>query len=192
MAHQLGEVAVLVGAGARQGTLAAAARLERIISDLHDLSAEVRSTAVLDVGVEAVAAAERLSVPGRPVSVVVEGAVPPVDADQALLAALLGHVMRPVVAASRDGARFRLRAGPAEGGRILIEIEDEMGASSDEDARRRLAPFARPEGSGSVLGAGVSGPAARRIVEAHGGELRAHGGDRGLVVTFDLPAASSE
>ncbi len=115
--------------------------------------------------------AAELDESGRRVAVEVGTAVLEVAADQGLLRALLGHLMRPSVAASRSGVAFELRVCETGDGRVLIELEDDGGAPSDADARRRLLAFARPDGGGPLLGAGVSGPAARRIVAGHGGVL---------------------
>ncbi len=192
LAHQLGELALLAGAaGSSPGALdGVAGRLSRMLADLSDLSATAGSPVSLDLGSEAKRVAAELSESGRPVVVEWAHASPRVAADADLLRALLGHLMRPSVAASRSGVTFQLRARAGDRQRVHVELEDDRDAPGDADARLRLLPFVRPAGAGPLLGAGVSGPAARRIVVAHGGSLIARAGERGFVAAFDLPAAS--
>ena len=190
LAHQLAEVAVLMsGAGDTPGAQAARARLERMLADLRDLSPAAPVEQRVDLAELFATAAAALSEPGRRVRLSVDGAVAAVSADVAQLSALAAHLTRMALAQSAGGVRLVLRGAAGPGGRIHVELEHVEGAGDDRDPQRRLVPFERPAGTGALLGAGVSGPAAARIVSAHQGTLGLCTRAGNVVAMFDLPAA---
>lgn len=187
----MGDLALLLGSGTTPALSSARARVEQMLEDLHHLSARLGDTAACDVAHEAGEVAAALSEPGRGVRLSTAAPLPAVDADRDLLRALLGHLMRPALASGATGAAFALSGEPAPGGRVALELADEGEEADDAQAAARLAAAGPSSGSGVVLGAGISGLAARHIVELHGGSIAARGGPRGVVVSFDLPAEGS-
>jgi signal transduction histidine kinase len=190
LSHQLGEIAVLAGATPPSAPAdAVRARLEQVLADLRDLSAETSGAGDrFDLAAAAADVARRLSRPGRAVRLETGGEVPLVAGDARLLTALLGHLMRPVVATSARGVTFVLTAG-ADGDRVHVELADDSGAASAESTAARLRYGSPSGGAGQLLGAGVSGPAAARIVAAHGGSIEIRPEAAGTRAVFDLPAA---
>jgi signal transduction histidine kinase len=191
VAHQLGEIAVLAGAMPPGGPAdLVRARIELMLADVRDLSPQVRESEAFDLPREAELVAEDLSEPGQPVRLDVEGQAPAASGDPQLLRALLGHLMRPVVAASPGGVSFVLTAA-RDGDRVRFELADDAGAASADGAATRLSSYGTRAGGGQLLGAGVSGPAAARIVAAHGGEIAIRPTDEGASAVFDLPAGGT-
>jgi signal transduction histidine kinase len=196
VAHQLGQaVAVVAGyvdiltdehepasalerARLHLGLRSGLARQRRIVDDLYDLTrwapdalvprrASIRTTALrAEVGV-----------------------VPWVRADHEALDALLCHLVRLAAAAAADGRACVAVSGRSFGSMVQVVVADDGPRPAPEVAARALEPGSRPRGGGPLVGAGVGLLVARRIVEAHGGRIRAAPGDRsGLDVTFTLPA----
>jgi signal transduction histidine kinase len=99
---------------------------------------------------------------------------------------LLVHLMRSALAA---GATRLGITGRAEGDVVVVELFDN-GSPVGEGARP-FEPFTHPRGRGPLVGAGISLPVCRRLVERRGGriglELRADGAS---IVTFELPVAT--
>ncbi len=192
LAHQLAEVAVLLGGAVETPPLAAArARLDQMLDDLRDLSATARAPVTVDLAALAHDVAAGLSEPGRRVCVLAAGDLPAVRGDPALLRALLGHLMRMSLAASRSSAEFTLRAAPGANDRIDVELEERTEPVAVIAASRSLLPFERPTGTGPLLGAGVSGPAVANIVASHGGGIEMRGDAGSAIAAFDLPAAGA-
>lgn len=93
----------------------------------------------------------------------------------------------PVEARSGEPDEVVIEALRSEGGRVEVRVHDTGIGIAEADAERLFEPFfsTKPEGLG--MGLAIS----RTIVEAHGGMLRAIGGDgRGTTFVFTLPAAS--
>jgi hypothetical protein len=191
VAHQLGEIAVLAGAIPPGGPAdLVRTRIDRMLADVRDLSAPARAHSAVDVAREAELVAEGLSEPGRPVRLRVDGEAQAACGDPQLLRALLGHLMRPVVAASGRGVTFVLTV-TGESDRVRFVLDDDAGEASAGGAATRLTSYGNRAGSGGqLLGAGVSGPAAARIVAAHGGRIEIRPGAAGASAVFDLPAAT--
>lgn len=192
LAHQLAEVAVLLG-GVPDAppVVAARLRLDRMLADLRDLRPEPRLHAPVDLASLAGEIAAEFGEPGRLIRVRAADGLPAVAGDPALLRALLGHLMRTALASSPSGATLSLRAATRPDGRIEVQLEQPAEPAGVADAIRRMTPFERPTGSGPLLGAGVSGPAAARIVRAHGGVLSVRDAGDGVLTMFDLAAPGS-
>ena len=192
LAHQLAELSLLLSAAGEGGPAAGArARLERMLGDLRDLQPAPGAAHDVDLVALATEVARELAEPGRQARVSVDGAALSVHGDPALLRALLGHLVRASLAAAGSGVRFTLSTSAREDGRVQVRLLEACPHERAASAARRLVPFARPEGSGSLLGAGVIGPAAARIVAAHGGTLAISAADGGVLTSFDLPAAGA-
>jgi signal transduction histidine kinase len=190
LAHQLAELVLLLSAAGDAGPAAGArTRLERMLADLRDLAPVLGERADVDLAALLREVAGELSEPGRQARVAVADDLLGVSGDPGLLRALLGHLMRDGLAASASGTRFTLSTAPAPGGRVLVSLAEDCGPERAAAAERRLVPFERPDGSGALLGSGVSGPAAARIVAAHGGELTLRRDGERVTAEFDLPAS---
>jgi signal transduction histidine kinase len=97
---------------------------------------------------------------------------------------LFAHLLRGALAA---GATRLGAGGRAEAGRTLIDLFDNgepPSAGADP-----FAPFARPRGRGPLVGAGVSLPVCRRLVERAGGTIDlVVRSDGATIVSLELPA----
>ena len=98
---------------------------------------------------------------------------------------LFVHLLRSALAA---GATRLGVTGRVEGDEVVVDLFDN-GAPAREGTHP-FEPFARPRGRGPLVGAGISLPLTRRLVERRGGrigmDVRADGAS---IVTFELPAA---
>lgn len=80
-----------------------------------------------------------------------------------------------------------VEAVPRDDGRVEIRVHDTGIGLSQADADKMFEPFFSTKNDGLGMGLAIS----RAIVEAHGGDLRAVGGDgRGATFIFTLPVAS--
>lgn len=99
--------------------------------------------------------------------------------------------MRNGIEAMRDSDTRLLTVRTASGkpGEVAVEVSDTGPGISDEVAARLFQPFVTTKASGMGIGLSI----AKRIVEAHGGELNmrknAHGG---VTFRFTLPAFGQE
>jgi signal transduction histidine kinase len=111
----------------------------------------------------------------------------PRDVLHQILAALAGNAAEAIPVERRG--RVEVSAGPGEGSRVRIEVQDDGLGLTPEALRRAFEPFftTKAEGRGSGLGLTV----ARALAESHGGSLRlehlATGGTRALL---EVPGAS--
>ena len=189
LGHQLAELSLLLSAAGDGGPAAAArVRLERMLRDLRDLQPAPGAPRDVDLAVLAGAVAAEFGEPGRQARVSVSGEPHAVYGDPELLRALLGHLLRPGLAAAGSSVSFVLSTSTRPDGRVDVRLLERCEPERAQSAARHLDPFTRPPGSGALLGAGVSGPAAARIVAAHEGTLEAVVAADGVLTTFDLPA----
>lgn len=206
-AHQLGEAIALMrgaavvleqqagstlGSGGQDALRALNAggdRAQRYVDDLLDI---VRATgepeepgiADLDVAFDGAVDDLRVFLDRVPVHVQREplprAVLPPRDAQ-----AIFTHLVRSALSAgaSRLGVTGRL-----EGGDAVIDLYDN--GTPAREGTTPFEPFARPRGRGPLVGAGVSLPLSRRLVERAGGriamEVRADGA---TIVSVELPGA---
>jgi signal transduction histidine kinase len=209
-AHQLGEAIALMrgaavvleqqaganlgpgGQDALRALNAGGDRAQRYVDDLLDI---VRATgepeepgiADLDVAFDAATADLRLFLDRVPVHVQRESlpraALPPRDAQR-----VLTHLLRSALSA---GASRLGVTGRVAGGETIIDLYDNgTPARQTHPPTQPFEPFARPRGRGPLVGAGISLPLARRLVERAGGrigmEVRPDGA---TIVTVELPGA---
>jgi two-component system sensor histidine kinase HydH len=145
-----------------------AERLKRMASDLLDFARPTNTRMVdspLEPIVESALGALRAGGAGAP-EVEVEGELPRVHADVALLRqAILNLVANALQAPGRRG-HVRVRA-KAQGERVHIEVVDD-GEGVPEELRSSISrPFFTTRPTGTGLGLAI----VRRIAEAHDGEL---------------------
>ena len=98
---------------------------------------------------------------------------------------LFVHLVRSALAA---GATRLGVTGRVEGEEVVVDLFDN--GTPAREGTHPFEPFARPRGRGPLVGAGISLPLTRRLVERRGGrigmDVRADGA---TIVTFELPVA---
>jgi len=104
-----------------------------------------------------------------------------------LLDALLALGMR-AAQAMPEGGHLRVRAAPAPGDMVRIEIVDTGRPPDEEELDRMFEPFATHD---QLLdGSGLALASARAVIEEHGGTVHVERGESGgTVVAIELPGA---
>ncbi len=145
-------------------------------------------------GAEIVArAAERFRVdhPGRALEVTLEGSLPEVDADAALLRRALDNLLDNAAKYSEPSEPVTLSARAGDGA-LVVEVRDRGIGIDPADRDRLFTPFfrtdrSRARGSGGV---GLGLALAKRVVEAHGGTIAVESAPgKGTSVRVSVPAA---
>ena len=119
--------------------------------------------------------------------------LPPVQGDAALLGRMLGCLLDNALKFTRDcagAARIEVGWRALAGGRCEIHVQDN-GAGFDPRTQERLfRVFQRLHGARQFEGLGLGLALARKVVERHGGQIRASGAPgQGCRIAFDLPLA---
>ena len=112
-----------------------------------------------------------------------------IAADPDLILQVILNCVKNAVAASQAGSEIHLRAAPAAGQTVAIEVRDQGRGMNEEERRRMFDPFytTRPDGTG--LGLAVS----HQIVEQHRGRFEVESAPgAGTTVRIILPAANEE
>jgi signal transduction histidine kinase len=146
-----------------------AARLEGGAAGTLPLSRQhVRGAELLERSAERFRAAW----PGRRLEVRVDGQLPDLDADPALLRRALDNLLDNARKYSEEGEPVELSAR-AEGGALVAEVRDRGIGIDPEDLPRLFTPFFRTDRSRArgTGGVGLGLALAKRIVEAHGGTI---------------------
>lgn len=111
--------------------------------------------------------------------------------DRVQIQQVLTNLMRNAIEAMRDSDTrlLTVRTSSGKPGEVAVEVSDTGPGIPDEIAARLFRPFVTTKASGMGIGLSI----AKRIVEAHGGELNmrknAHGG---VTFRFTLPAFGQE
>lgn len=140
--------------------------------------------------VEDAAARFRARHEARVLDLTVAEPLPAPAADAALLRRLLGNLLDNAAKYSDAAAPVTLSAR-AEGGALVLEVRDRGIGVADEDLPRLFTPFFRTDRSRArgTGGVGLGLALARRIAEAHGGQVTAaRGPEAGMVFRVTLPA----
>jgi signal transduction histidine kinase len=130
--------------------------------------------------------------PARALEPEVGGGLPVVSGDGALLRRLLDNLLDNAAKYSEPPAPVRL-AARGEAGVAILEVRDQGIGIAPEDLPRLFTPFFRTDRSRARQsgGFGLGLALARRIAQAHGGEIEVESQvDRGTVFRVRLPAAS--
>ena len=187
-----------VGVGGSTGAV-----LDRTLLALRDLIGrsieEVRSTQTVKSKkqipvaefIEKIGAAVRLEAQALGLTLI----VPPVqeglavDADQQILAAVVGNLVHNAFKFTRPHGTVTLRVrGSAE--RVLIEVQDECGGLPGESGDKELAASFEQRGADRT-GLGIGLTFSRWGAEANGGRLYARNlPGTGCIFTLDLPRSS--
>ncbi|MBI5543548.1 MAG: HAMP domain-containing histidine kinase [Deltaproteobacteria bacterium] len=151
--------------------------------------ARVAAQSVLD------AAAERFRVarPERTLEIRVEGMLPIIDADEAMLRRVVDNLLDNAAKYSDVEQPVVLAASAREG--LTVEIIDQGIGIEAADLPDLFRPFFRTERSRSrgTGGIGMGLALARRIVEAHGGRISVTSeAGKGTTVHFQVPAATEQ
>jgi two-component system OmpR family sensor kinase/two-component system sensor histidine kinase BaeS len=182
------------------GLLGEVALLERLIEDLRILALadagqlalypETVSPARLAADAVRSFAAQAAE---RQVSLRAESAepLPELYVDPQRIAQVLGNLVSNALRYTPAGGSVAVRVGAADGGAVLFEVCDSGTGISAEELPHIFDRFYRADRSRtrSSGGAGLGLAIARRIVEAHGGEIWAASElGRGTTIAFRLPA----
>jgi signal transduction histidine kinase len=118
------------------------------------------------------AARFRAAQPQRELVLEVEGALPALSADRALLRRVLGNLIDNARKYSDEGQPITIRAS-ASGAMLELEVRDRGIGVEPADLPRLFTPFFRTDRSRArgTGGVGLGLTLARRIVEAHGGTI---------------------
>ena len=116
----------------------------------------------------------------------VPGELPPVHAEGALLAQVLGNLLDNAARLSPPGAPVTVQAGRTRTGVFMAVRDQGPGLPAGEPAA--LFQAAPAHGAGAE-GAGLGLSICRLIVQAHGGSLAARRLDAGAEFMVELPAA---
>ena len=108
-----------------------------------------------------------------------------IEADRAILAAVVGNLLQNAIKFTRPHTGVTLRVG-ASAERVLIEVEDECGGLPVENTGELFRPFEQRSADRTGLGLGLA--FSRWGVEANHGRIYARNlPERGCVFTIDMP-----
>jgi signal transduction histidine kinase len=176
-----------------------AARLERLVTDLLDLS-KIESGRMMpalsrvDAGTLVKAVLEpsraRIEAGGIELLVSVEPNLPQVMADPSQIERVVANLVANAVSATPRGGRIAVAARRSDD-RVDVSVSDTGRGIPREYLPRLFGKFMQVPGS-ATGSAGLGLAISRQIVQAHGGEIRAESEPgRGAVFTFTLPVAGS-
>ena len=193
-------------------TLAAVSRLTRIVDNLSDFaSLQAGESAILQSAVDPDQLAEEVVAELRPAIkearlhvAVVRSAAGPVLADARKLRQALANLVGNAVKFSPHGGEVRVEVARA-GDKLRFSIYDQGPGIRGPDAANVFEPFfhASRKGEARAPGSGLGLPVARRIAEAHGGQVllespprtQPSGSSRhftGTKMVLEIPAHSRE
>ena len=166
---------------------AAAQRIDRTVRDLLDFARPTAPLlAPLDLATAVDASVRLARVQARFKHVEVDLALPPdlplVLADEHHLSQVMLNLLLNAGDATGGEGRVRL-AARAEGGQVMLQVQDNGPGIPEADVSRVFDPFftTKDPGDGTGLGLAIS----HRIMESFGGEITVRNGERGGAV-FEL------
>jgi signal transduction histidine kinase len=167
------------------------ARLDKSVAEILDFAKPVKlAPQSIDVA-ELIETTARgltpvLSEKGVKLECVPPAELPSVQGDPQRLRQVLVNLVGNAAEASTPGTHVTVRAKPADGTHVAIEVEDRGRGINADDLPRIFEPFftTRPDGTG--LGLAIC----HKVVRAHGGELQVRSiVGEGSTFTILLPAA---
>jgi PAS domain S-box-containing protein len=135
----------------------------------------------------------RLAAPDRKVDIVIAPGMT-VEGDAALVRNLLGNLLSNAWKFTRDRTDAHIEVGSTgvEEGMVGFFIRDNGAGFTQDYADKLFRPFQRLHRQDEFAGHGIGLASVKRIVERHGGEVRAEGREgEGATFYFTLPATSS-
>lgn len=175
----------------------AAARMQTLINDLLAYSRVSRNAhqpqrvALSRVLAEVLADLEsRIEASG---AVVEAGLLPEVLADPTQMRQLLQNLLGNALKFAAPGRAPRVRVSASQrGARVHLVVEDNGIGFENKYQDRMFAPFQRLHGRSEYEGSGIGLAIVRKIVERHGGQIRADGRPgEGARFELDLPASGA-
>jgi two-component system sensor histidine kinase KdpD len=167
-------------------------RLDHLVTDLLTmarLEAEVsleRAPQQLDELLGSVLRALRPQLDGFDVRIDVPAELPPLMVDELQMERVLTNLLENAAEWAPPGGRIEVGAEPA-GDELRVWVENEGPPIAADEVERVFEKFWTRRKGGSGLGLAIS----RRIVEAHGGSIRAENRPGGPRFTFALPLAAA-
>jgi len=167
-----------------------ASRLDRLVGDMLALS---RLEAGLELEREPIRFADlvgsalhqlRLDLKDRDVTVEIDDELPPVEVDELQVGRVLTNLIENANEWAPAGGKIAVGASATDD-RLTAWVENDGPAIAPNDLDRVFETFWTRRARGSGLGLAI----AKRVVEAHGGTIRAENRRRGPRFTFTLPLA---
>jgi two-component system sensor histidine kinase KdpD len=167
-----------------------ASRLDRLVGDMLALS---RLEAGLELEREPIRFADlvgtalhqlRPDLKDRDVTLEIDDDLPPVEVDELQVGRVLTNLIENANEWAPAGGRIAVGASASED-RLTAWVENDGPAIAQNDLDRVFETFWTRRARGSGLGLAI----AKRVVEAHGGTIRAENRRRGPRFTFTLPLA---
>jgi signal transduction histidine kinase len=161
--------------------------LRRIVEDFLSFAREHKlSLAPIEAGALMRTAGElvRADAEARGVPLTIDAGPATLEVDQSLVVAALVNLLKNAVQASAAGQPVELR-GAVRDGRYAIEVQDEGPGVPPEARERIFEPFFTTREKGTGLGL----PLARKIVQAHQGELAVESAPGRTIFRLTLPRA---
>jgi two-component system sensor histidine kinase KdpD len=167
-----------------------ASRLDRLVGDMLALS---RLEAGLELEREPIRFADlvgtalhqlRPDLKDRDVTLEIDDDLPPVEVDELQVGRVLTNLIENANEWAPAGGKIALGASASED-RLTAWVENDGPAIAPNDLDRVFETFWTRRARGSGLGLAI----AKRVVEAHGGTIRAENRRRGPRFTFTLPLA---
>jgi len=159
--------------------------MNKIVSDLQDYAKEVKPKLV-ETSISGLID-ETLSMTSIPenvkISVVVEKGLPKLIVDPALMKRVFTNLVINALEAMPDGGRLKIEAS-VKGEEALVDFHDTGVGIAEEDLDKMFQPLFTTRAKGMGLGLVV----AKRLVEAHGGDVMVHSKvGEGSTFTVKLP-----
>jgi signal transduction histidine kinase/HAMP domain-containing protein len=158
---------------------------KRIINNLVDFSTGIEPmTARLNLNTLIETALEAVRIPPQiALELELASPMPSVLGDESQLLQVFEHLIRNAIQAMETGGRLRVRTGASEA-RVWAVVSDTGHGIPKQDQQRIFEPLVSTRTKGMGLGLTLS----RRIVEAHGGEIRLESeSGNGATFTVELP-----
>lgn len=110
-----------------------------------------------------------------------------VMADEARLQQVMLNLLINACKFSRRGGTIAVSVRKAQPGFVRVAVEDCAPPIEEAKANHLFLPYYRGERTREIPGSGLGLYICRRLIEAHGGEIRAESRDSGNTFSFTLP-----